>query len=192
MESRAKDMAELRALVEQLQYPRNNLLVVLSAATFIDDEVIRRMERVAECKYQFKDYGEVVIHPDDIAKTLKDKTARGKVMLSAIWMGIRDIGCEPFELVKDFSKHRQLFDSLMTKQSWYRYAKVVRNSLRHNKKLDLKEHGTVSDVIWGSRKIPAAAHGKPLTFEHFGPGDWFVLHTEIVKFALSLPAKAKD
>jgi hypothetical protein len=86
---------------------------------------------------------------------------------------------------------RQATTNLTDRQtvSHNHYAKVIRNSLRHNKKLDLKEHGEPRDVIWGSRKIPAAAHGTPLTFDYFGPGDWFALHTAILKFALSLSEK---
>jgi hypothetical protein len=186
-----KDMTELHALIDQLQYPRNNLIFILASANFMDEGVIRKMEAVPTCTYQFRDYGHVVIHPSEIAKTLKDKTARDNLMLSAIWMGVRDIGCEPFEFVKDFCKRKQVFDSIMTKEPWYRYAKVVRNSLRHNKRMDLKERGAARDFEWGSRKIPASAHGKPLTFRYFGPGDWFALHSEILKFAINLPEKAE-
>ena len=97
-------------------------------------------------------------------------------------MGLRILIKESFELIKDYSDNTSQ-TQLFKNQSWYQFARIIRNCLSHNFKFQFRDHDkTLLPLVWKNKTIDISLDTTHLQLSFFGYVEAWELFDEMNLF----------
>lgn len=164
-------------LISQLQNAKNNCILSLAAVSLFADEM-----SFTRLRGKTGELGNYHVSFDQVASLLEQKTDREIALKEFAKMSLRALIKESFELLRDYCKSSGQNNSLKT-QSWYQFARLIRNCLSHNFKFEFNGYDrNLLPVTWDQRSITISMEGTYLDLVFFGYDKAWELFQEMRAF----------
>jgi hypothetical protein len=103
--------------------------------------------------------------------------------LEFIKLHLRTFVTESFEKIRQFCEEQNESTSLK-RQSWYQFARMVRNSLKHNQRWNFNKYDlSLLPIDWNGKFIDSTMNNQEMTWSFFDSFDALELWDEIFSFA---------
>lgn len=141
---------------------RNNYALVLTSIIFLCEEnaanvFVDRYDQLPIAEVDFR-YVEGIIRDDE-----RLRLGTGQLQKMIHRAALKEL----FELLRHYC-HETKQMSLFKSAPWYQFARIARNSLSHNYRLEFKKYDmSVLPVTWDGLTIDASMDGKYLPMEEF-------------------------
>ena len=144
-------------LLSQLENAKNNFILVLASTSLFSNEKTYPILDESTCKF-----GKYSIEFKQVANMMKKESDRNIACKEYVNMGLRILIKETFELVKDYSKETQQKHTFES-QSWFQFARIIRNCLSHNFKFQFNDYDkTLLPISWKNKTIDVSFDNTPL------------------------------
>ncbi len=167
-------------LLAQLENAKNNYILGLAALALFGDSRTYTVLEEARCAF-----GTHSVEFSQVATLLRIDTDRAIAMKEFVNMLLRIPIKESFELLKNHCAETGQAP-LLQNQPWYEFARVIRNSLSHNFRLQFRKHDrSLLPVTWRGRTIELAMDGAHLELSFFGYVQAWELFADFRDFAIN-------
>lgn len=168
-------------LLRQLTNTKNNYVLGLAAiSAFTDPAALEHLRQ------SHTSFGAYTVTFEQVAQMLASDDDRQIALKEFLAMHLRALLKESFELIRDYaedSKQGHLFRA----QSWYQFARMLRNCLSHDFHFRFTPHDhKLLPVYWKSRKVDASLDRQLLPIAFLGYDGTWALFQEFEQFAGSL------
>lgn len=157
-------------LLFQLETAKNNFILVLASMSLFSNSKTYPILDELNCKF-----GNYSIEFKQVANMMKKENDKNVVCKEYFKMGLRILIKEAFELIKNYSKETKQ-EQIFTSQSWYQFARCIRNCLSHDCKFQLYDKGKPSyklPICWKNKTIDISFNNTELQLSFFGStGAW--------------------
>ena len=182
-------------LLGKLRTVRTNFAMILMAGCLIRRVDRGEMEKVVGRVIVGEDGFYCVGHDAELPDTVGDfyeinlsgaETGRDHMALEASKMALRNLTQDTYEAVFDYCEQtRQL--PHMQDQSWYQFARVMRNSVTHTQHFKFRESVIkVLPISWRGKTIELGMDGREVSFSFYDWHDGLELFDEIYQFCEGL------
>jgi hypothetical protein len=119
-----------------------------------------------------------------ISTMLRKPLEREAMLFEFIKMSVRMLIKETFEFMVEYTNRTSQTEKLK-EQNWYNFAKILRNALSHNMRIEFKykSYEKLLPVSFNGKIIDKNMAGSELTFDLFGLDDYTKLFLVIYEFA---------
>jgi hypothetical protein len=150
-------------LLAQLENAKNNFILVLASTSLLSNEKAYPILEESNCKF-----GKYSIDFKQVANIMKKESDRKIACKEYVNMGIRILIKETFELIKDYSKKTKQEQTLKS-QNWYEFARIIRNCLSHNFKIQFSNYDKkLLPLRWNNKTIDTSFDNTYLQLSFFG------------------------
>lgn len=174
-------MANKKELLSQLVNAQNNYLLGLAAISLFGNSQSYPLLDQSQCRFGSYSFDFV-----QVSSLLQNPRDREIALPEFLKMLMRGLVKESFELVKSYTKSTgqiQVFE----RQSWYHYARLIRNCISHDFKFQFKaKDKNLLPVSWRDRAITRAMDGTFLNLSEFGYVQAWELFSDIQALAVSV------
>ena len=164
-------------LLSQLENAKNNFILVLASTSLFSNKKTYPILEELNCKF-----GKYSIPFKQVANMMKKENDRNIACKEFVNMGLRILIKESFELIKDYSENtnqKQIFQ----KQTWYQFARIIRNCLSHNFKFQFNPYDkTLLPITWKNKTIDISFDNTHLQLSFFGYVEAWELFDEMNLF----------
>jgi hypothetical protein len=167
-------------LLAQLENAKNNYILGLAALAIFADSRTYPLLDEARCAF-----GPYSVEFSQVAALLRIEADRAIASKEFMNMLLRILIKESFELLKNHCAETGQAP-LLHGQPWYEFARMIRNSLSHNFRLQFGKHDrSLLPVTWRGRTIELAMDGAHLELSFFGYVQAWELFADFRDFAMN-------
>lgn len=166
-----------KELMSQLENAKNNYILGLAAISLFSNEKSYPILEESHAKFrhytvEFKQLKHLLMKPAD----------RGIAIKEFLTSQIRALIKESFELIKNYCNETKQ-ESTFKSESWYQFARMIRNCLSHNFKFEFNKYDkSLLPVSWKNRTIDPTMDRKHLELKFFGYLETWELFSEYRDF----------
>ena len=168
-------------LIIKLQCLKNNFFLGLGAAALFTNPKVhpflegkKALFKVENVLYQFE-YKQLI-------EQLTEGPLRNIMIQEFLKSHVRTLLKEGFQIIQTYCKDTSQ-DSKMKAEPWYDFARIIRNSLTHNYRLDFNKHDKMLlPLTWKNRTIDSTMDGSFLKMEFFFAGEAWEMFKEFQNF----------
>lgn len=166
-----------KELMSQLENAKNNYILALAAISLFSNEKVYPILEESHAKF-----GTYTVEFKQVKKLLIKAADRDIAVKEFLTSQIRALIKESFELIKNYCDETKQ-DSTFKAESWYQFARMIRNCLSHNFKFEFRKYDKrLLPVSWKGRTIDASMDGKHLELKFFGYVETWELFMEYQTF----------
>lgn len=171
-------MTTRQELLGQLTNLKNNYVLGLAAISLFEEPMA--LEHLSKSSATFGTY---TVPFDRVSKLLGCYADREIAVKEFLAMLLRGLIKESFEVVKDYSKETNQY-TLLKGQSWFQFARLIRNCISHNFQFEFNPHDKgLLPITWRGKTITLDQDGQPLLLSFFGYVEAWELYSELNTFA---------
>jgi len=169
-----------KGLISQLENAKNNYILGLAAISlFAENQSHNHLEKSSAT------FGKYKVPFGKVANLLRSAKDRDIAIKEFIKSQLRTLIKESFELIKNYCKITRQ-DSKFENESWYQFARIIRNCLSHNFYFEFRNYDkSLLPLSWRGLTITLAMDGKPLKLKFFGYVQTWELFQEFQNFVLN-------
>jgi hypothetical protein len=172
-------MITKQELLGQLTNAQNNYVLGLAAMCLFTESA--SLEHLRKSHASFGGY---TVQFDQVSFLLASEADRQVALKEFLTMHIRALLKESFELVRNYAEDSKQ-DALFRSQSWYQFARLIRNCISHDFHFRFTAHDIKEmPVTWKTRTIDANLKDKPLAISFLGYDGTWELFREMEQFAI--------
>lgn len=165
-------------LQSQLRNAKNNYILGLAACALFANEKSYPILEESSCSF-----GIYTLPFHQVSNLLQAPNDRDVAVKEFAKMLLRVLIKESFELVKDYCDVSGQASSFKS-QSWYHYARMIRNCLSHNFRFQFNRYDkSLLPVSWRGKSITSAMDGSNLELSFFGYAEAWQLFGEMATLA---------
>jgi hypothetical protein len=167
-----------KELLSQIENAKNNYVLGLASISLFSNE--KSYPILDESVVQFGTYTIEFKQVKNLMITSGDREIAIREYLTS---QIRAVIKESFELIKNYcSETNQTY--LFHAETWYHFARMIRNCLSHNFKFEFTKFDKgLLPIAWKSKTIDSSFDGRDLKIEFFGYIETWELFSEFHNFA---------
>ena len=167
-------------LTSQLTNAKNNYVLGLAAISLFSNEGTHPILEESHAKF-----GPYTVEFKQVKNLLIDPADRDIAVKEFLLSQLRALIKESFELIKNYCNETGQSTKFST-QSWYSFARMIRNCLSHNFKFEFSKYDrSLLPVTWHGRTIHASMDGEHLALAFFGYVESWELFRDYQKFVES-------
>ena len=175
-----KDRYSVQELVNQLVHTRHNYILGLAGYALLNNE-----RTYSFLSSQSAVFGPYSVSFDQVTRLFRDQRDQQLAMREFLKMLMRTLIKESFEHIKDYCTRTEQFGSLKS-QSWYEFARIIRNFLSHNCRFQFNKYDLERlPVNWNGKVITGEMNGQIADFSFFGQVETWELFAEMEDFVRS-------
>ena len=164
-------------LLSQLENAKNNYVLGLASISLFSNEKVYSALEESHVKF-----GTYTVEFNQVKNLLMKPADREVACKEFLKTQIRALIKESFELIKNYCDESGQGAKLVD-ESWYEFARIIRNCLSHNFKFKFNSHDKKTlPVIWNNRTINTSMDGNHLELIFFGYVETWELFTEYQNF----------
>jgi len=169
-------------LLRMMTNARNNFTVGLAGVLMLDHDNISDIRGKSSLVL-----GENYELPFDQVEALLGEDYGNKlaVLFEFLNMLLRTFMKEAYELLKAYCRDTGQLRQMQC-QTWFQFARIIRNCLSHDLRFDLSKDMKLLPVTWKGKTITGGMHGARLDHSFFGFNDAIQLFEDLQLFANGL------
>ncbi|WP_143171576.1 hypothetical protein [Rhizobacter sp. OV335] len=174
-------MLAKQELLGQLTNAQNNYVLGLAAMSLFAEP--SSLDHLHKSQASFGSY---TVKFDQVGSLLSSEATRQDAMKEFLTMLLRALLKESFEIVRDYAEKSKQ-DGVFRSQSWYQFARMIRNCISHDFHFRFTPHDMKKlPITWNNRTIEAGLANQPLPIAFLGYGGTWELFQEMERFAVTL------
>lgn len=165
-------------LINQLEHTKNNYILGLAAFSMFDSGLSdQQLTRHAAA------FGQYTVTFDQVVTLLRNPSDREIVLKEFGKMLMRTLIKESFEHLKDYCEKTDQYVPFKA-QSWYEFARMIRNFLSHNCKFEFNKYDKDRlPITWKEKAITIDLDNKSPDMSFFSYTETWELFNEFITFA---------